>query len=154
MNDIGFRIIQLAGRGYCCSQILIFLALEAQGRENPDLMRAAAGLCLGVAGSGETCGIFTGAACLLALYGAKGADIEKVDEKLPLMYAELSEWFEQTVCGQFGGGSCKDIIGEEPRRPNPDRCGRLLLDAWHRVMGILMENSFDPAVPRSHEKYS
>jgi hypothetical protein len=154
MNDIGSRISQLTARGYCCSQILIFLALEAQGRENPELVRAAAGLCLGVAGSGETCGIFTGAACLLALYGAKGSDIEKVDDKLPLMFAELSEWFEQSVCGQYGGGSCRDIIGEETQRPSPDRCGHLLLDAWHRVLGILMENSFDPTVPPSHEKYS
>ncbi|WP_435548235.1 C-GCAxxG-C-C family protein [Desulfobacterium sp. N47] len=98
IDEIGFRLLQLAGRGYCCSQVLIILSLEAQGKKNPDLVRAMSGLCMGAAGSGNTCGIFTGAACILALYGAKGDDNEKENEKLPLMYSELSEWFEQTAC--------------------------------------------------------
>lgn len=121
MNDIGFRLIQLAGKGYCCSQILAILVLETQGRENPDLVRAMAGLCMGAENSGGVCGVFTGAACVLALYGAKGADSEQAADKLPLMYAELSEWFEQSACASFGGTSCKDIIGEDTRRAGPEQ---------------------------------
>jgi len=67
VKDVGFRIIQLAGKGYCCSQILMLLALEIQGRENPELVRAMAGLCMGTANSGGICGIFTGASCVMAL---------------------------------------------------------------------------------------
>jgi len=145
MNDIGFRTIQLAGKGYCCSQMLMLLALELQGRENPELVRAMAGLCMGAANSGGLCGIFTGAACVLALYGAKGADAEKEADKLPLMLAEMSEWFGQNTCRLYGGSACTDIVGEEARRPNPDRCGRLLVDTWRRVLEILLENGFDPA---------
>ena len=147
MNDIGFRIIQLAGKGYCCSQILMLLALEAQGRENPELVRAMAGLCMGAGNSGGVCGVFTGGACVLALFGAKGADPEKEADKLPLMLAELSEWFEQSACQSYGGVSCTDIIGEGSRRPDPDRCGRLLVDTWDRILEILVENGFDPANP-------
>jgi hypothetical protein len=147
MNDIGFRIIQLAGKGYCCSQMLAIMALEIQGRENPDLVRAMAGLCMGAGNSGGVCGVFTGAACVLALYGAKGADAENEADKLPLMYAELSEWFEQNACGSYGGTTCSDIIGEDSRRPSPDRCGRLLVDTWSRILEILLENGFDPANP-------
>ncbi len=146
MNDIGFRLIQLAGKGYCCSQILAILALEIQGRENPDLVRAMAGLCMGAGNSGGVCGVFTGAVCLLALYGAKGADSEKEADRLPLMYAELSEWFEQSACASFGGTTCKDIIGEDSRQPNPERCGRLLVDTWGRILEILVENGFDPSI--------
>jgi hypothetical protein len=146
MNNIGFRIIQLAGKGYCCSQILAILALETQGGENPDLVRAMAGLCMG-AGMGGVCGVFTGAVCVLALYGAKGADSEKAADKLPLMFAELSEWFEQSACASFGGTSCSDIIGEGSSRPNPERCGRLLVDTWGRILEILVENGFDPVNP-------
>ena len=147
MNDIGFRIIQLAGKGYCCSQILAILALDAQGRENPELVRALAGLCMGVGNTGGVCGVFTGAACVLSLYGAKGADAEQAADKLPLMYAELSEWFAQSACASYGGTSCADIIGEGSRRPDPDRCGRLLVDTWGRILEILVENGFDPANP-------
>jgi len=147
MNDIGFRIIQLAAKGYCCSQVLAIMALEIQGRENPDLVRAMAGLCMGAGNSGGICGVFTGAACVLALYGAKGADAEKAVDKFPLMLAELSEWFEQSACASFGGTSCSDIIGEGSRRPSPDRCGRLLVDTWGRILEILVENGFNPAGP-------
>jgi hypothetical protein len=147
MNNSSFRIIQLAAKGYCCSQIVMLLALETQGRENPEMVRAIAGLCMGAGNSGGICGIFTGAVCVLALYGAKGADTENETDKLPLMYAELSEWFEQSACGVYGGTSCTDIIGEDMPRPRPDRCGRLLVDTWSRVQDILLENGFDPANP-------
>lgn len=146
MNDIGFRLIQLAAKGYCCSQILAILALEAQGRENPDLVRAMAGLCMGAGNSGGICGVFTGASCVLALYGAKGIDTETAADKFPLMLAELGEWFKQSACASFGGTSCKDIIGEDTRRPDPNRCGQLLVDTWGRILQILVENGFDPSI--------
>ncbi len=144
MNDIGFRLIQLAGKGYCCSQILMLLALEIQGRENPDMVRAMSGLCMGPGNSGGICGVFTGAACVLALYGAKGADAEKEAVKLPLMFAELGEWFASRL---DSGISCTAIIGEDFPRPDPNLCGRLLMDTWGRILEILVENGFDPANP-------
>lgn len=146
MNDSTFRILQLAAKGYCCSQIMVKLALETQGRENPELVRAMSGLCIGVGNSGGICGVFSGAACVLALYGGKGTDTEKEADKLPLMYAELSEWFDQRATEAFGGTACKSIIGEESLRPRPDRCGALLVDTWKKVQEILVENGFDPVV--------
>ncbi|MFH2045912.1 MAG: DVU_1555 family C-GCAxxG-C-C protein [Pseudomonadota bacterium] len=139
IDETAFRILQLAGSGYCCSQVLIILALEAQGKTNSDLVRSMAGLCMGGAGSGNACGVFTGAACILALYGAKGEDSEKENEKLPLMYSELSEWFEQTARASYSGISCKDIIGEETSVPDPNLCGRLLVDTYNKVMEILLQ---------------
>ncbi|MGB5158489.1 C-GCAxxG-C-C family protein [Desulfobacterium sp. N47] len=147
IDEIGFRLLQLAGRGYCCSQVLIILALEAQGKTNPDLVRAMSGLCMGGAGSGNACGVFTGAACMLALYAGKGADNEKENEKLQLMYSELSEWFEHTACASYNGISCKDIIGEEASMPDPNLCGRLLTDSYNQVIQILVQNGFDPFAP-------
>lgn len=144
MDDLTIRMMQLAARGYCCSQILGWLALEAQGRRNPDLVRALSGLCLGVGNSGGTCGVLTGAACLLALYAGKGADEEQADERLPLMFAELTEWFSRTVGQTYGGIHCTDILGEEGRQPQPGRCGPILLDTYRRVLEILSEDGFDP----------
>ena len=66
-NDTILSILPLAQKGYCCSQIILLLGLEAQGAENPELIRAAAGLCHGIGGTRHTCGALTGASCLLAL---------------------------------------------------------------------------------------
>jgi hypothetical protein len=153
MSDQTLNVIRLAGRGYCCSQILLILALEAQGRTNRELVRAAGGLCMGVAESGGSCGILSGAACVLALYAGKGNDEEKTDERLSLMYTELTEWFEETVGKRYGGLTCTHILGEGPRRPAPGLCGQILVDTHKKVLNILSENGFDPAVPREHENF-
>ena len=151
MDDLTLQMMHLAGKGYCCSQILALLALEAQGRQNPDLVRALSGLCLGVGNSGGTCGVLSGAVCLLALYAGKGSDEERADEKLTLMLAELTEWFSETVGGTYGGITCTDILGEGERLPDSGRCGAILLSAYRQVLQILTENGFDPAVGRSEE---
>jgi hypothetical protein len=151
MDDLTIRIMQLSGKGYCCSQILVLLALEAQDRQNPDLVRALSGLCLGVGNSGGVCGVLTGAACLLALYAGKGSDEERADDKISLMFAELIEWFAGTVGQAYGGVTCADILGDGERQPDPGRCGVLLLDTYRRVLEILAENGFDPAEGRSEE---
>ena len=63
MNDEMIRMIQLAGQGFHCSQILLTMGLEAQGKSNPDLIRAMAGLAGGLGFSGDTCGALTGGSC-------------------------------------------------------------------------------------------
>ena len=148
MNDLLFELVPLAGKGYCCSQIMLLLALQRQGRQNPGLVRAMGGLCMGVGSSGGTCGVLTGAACLLALYAAKGTDDENEHERLPLMYAELNEWFQQEVGTPHGGTDCRDILGEDRRRPDPGICGRILAETYQRVTAILTENGLDPTAAR------
>ena len=41
MDDVTLHMLELKGKGFCCSQIILILALENQGRTNPDLVRAA-----------------------------------------------------------------------------------------------------------------
>ena len=43
-------------QGYCCSQLLLLLMLQAQDRQNPDLVRAMHGLCHGIGQSDGPCG--------------------------------------------------------------------------------------------------
>jgi hypothetical protein len=143
-DQIPFRMIQLRGNGYCCSQVLMILALVEQGKTNPDLVRSMAGLCHGVASSGGVCGVLTGAACILSLYGAKGSDEEQSEERLPLMLTQLVEWFTDEVSRTYGGIMCREILGDIPR-PDPDRCGNIAIETYGKVMQILVENGFDPA---------
>jgi len=64
-------LLELGAKGYSCAQMLVIGALRLMGRENPDLVRAVAGLAQGV-GCGELCGALSGGACLLSLYTGKG----------------------------------------------------------------------------------
>ena len=60
MNDTIFRMMRLKAQGFCCAQMLLVLALEAQGKTNADLVRSVGGLCFGINGNGEVCGALSG----------------------------------------------------------------------------------------------
>ncbi len=70
MADESFRIAELLLDGHTCGHILVKLALEAQGRDDPDLVRAMSGLALGM-GQGFNCGSLTAGCCVLGLYGGR-----------------------------------------------------------------------------------
>ncbi len=67
LDDRFFKIMLLHKQGYCCSQIMAILTLRNMGREDADVVRAMGGLCYGLGYSGDTCGVLSGGACILAL---------------------------------------------------------------------------------------
>lgn len=144
MNDLGFRMIALAGQGFFCSQILIILGLEAQGKSNPDLVRAMTSLAGGLGFSGDTCGALTGGACLLGLYAGRGApeEEEEEDEKLNLMIGQLVEWFTQVHSELYGGIHCTDILAEDPANQKV-RCPGIVMATYDKVTSLLLENGYD-----------
>ncbi|MDY0307076.1 MAG: DVU_1555 family C-GCAxxG-C-C protein [Desulfovibrio aminophilus] len=148
MSDILLDILPLAGKGYCCSQILGLLALRAQGRENPDLIRSLSGLCHGMGQSGGACGILSGGCCVLGLYLGKGSDDEAPLEQAELAVATFVDWFTERAVPQYGGITCAAILGDDGGKPDVSRCGQLLADAWARILLLLTEQGLDPAVPR------
>ncbi len=81
MNDTFFKMLGLSQSGFFCSQIMLIMALEAQGKENPDLVRAMSGLICGMGYKGKTCGALTGGACFLGLYTGKGTAEEMEDSR-------------------------------------------------------------------------
>ncbi len=151
MNDIETELLRLSAQGYCCSQILILLALRLQHRENPDLVRAVSGLCNGVGQGAGTCGVLTGAACVLGLYAGKGIDADSADDRLPLMLAELSDWFQQSACPGCPGIRCEDILGGPAQAPDLSRCGRLIAQAWNQILEILSAHGIDPMEPKEQD---
>ncbi len=142
MNDYDLDILNLARQGYCCSQIVLHLALDLQGQENPGLLRAMSGLCNGFSATKGACGALTGAACLLAFYAGKGTMSEEAHDRLPLMQSELAAWFEEYAATKFGGINCSDIVSDG--RPDTSVCGLLVGECYGRAMAILVENGFDP----------
>jgi len=168
MDDIAIRMMRLSGRGYCCSQILVLLALEGLGRSNRGLVRAMHGLCHGMGHSGEVCGVLSGGVCLLGYYAGKGGDDEPGHPTFPAMVQDLVEWFREDAGvdaatspddpGADAGADlrvrpspapckgirCSDILEQSGGRPDPARCGAILSRTYSKVLEILMNEGFDP----------
>ena len=136
------RVAGLAEQGLNCSQILIQLGLDEQGRDNPDLVRAIYALAHGAGFYGGTCGALTGAACFLALLAGDGSQGPDDPERLNLMLSELGDWFDRTYGTKYGGLSCQAIAGDEVGTPEiKQRCGMIVIKTYDRTMEILAENS-------------
>jgi C_GCAxxG_C_C family probable redox protein len=141
MNDDSFRVMEFAMKGYQCSQILMAMALEAQGKQNPDLLRAMSGL-LGGMGSGKTCGALTGGCSVLGLYGGQGTPDSIPDERLAAMLTEFVEWFETEYVQRYGSIECKEIVGDDMRN-KMTRCPRIVLESLARLKEILADYNYE-----------
>ena len=141
MTDESFRVAELALKGYKCSHILVQIGLDAQEKQNPDLLRAMSGLANGM-GDGLACGVLTGGCCLIGMYA--GMDGEGRDEhgRLPLMLEEYVEWFREEAGQHYGGIVCKIIMHDDPRLRN-ERCPSLILTAVLKAKEILEANGFE-----------
>ena len=142
MNEELFKIIELAGQGFLCSQILIMMGLEANGKSNPDLVRAMTGLAGGLGFCGKNCGALTGGACLISIYAGKGSSEEADDSRHNEMIAELVKWFEQEYSTKYGSINCKDILEDNPQNMN-ERCPDIVLRTFEKVKEILKKNGYD-----------
>jgi len=132
------RMIELSEKQYNCSQILMALFMEREGKQAPDLLRAMAGLGDGCGFFNETCGIMTGGACVLGFYGGKGADSEKESEYLLRMLEELNDWFTQETQNRFRGTRCKDIAGDLVGTPEVKQiCGGLIFETYNKINDIM-----------------
>lgn len=141
MDQTMLRMMELSGQGYYCSQILLTLALEAQGKTNDDLIRAVGGLANGCGFSGGSCGALTGAACLLSLYAGKGKDDEDQDESLTELLRDLGVWFSRTYGDRYGGITCEAIVGD--RTEMRQRCAAIVAETYAKTMELLAASGYD-----------
>lgn len=146
MDDIIFQLIRLKSKGYCCAQIVVILALEAQGKTNDDLVRSLGGLCYGVNWSGEICGALSGGACLISLYAGKGGEKEEASGLYLTMLGEFVRWFNESASEEYGGTRCNEIMKKYPDR---SICGQIVAETYGKCMDILVNHGFDPAVARN-----
>ncbi len=141
--------MELSYNGYYCSQILLMLGLECQGKSNPDLVRAMGGLANGCGFAGGPCGALTGGACLLTLYAGKGSDDECQDENLVHMLLDLGAWFTRTYGSRYGDTSCETIVGD--RSEMRQRCGAIVAETYAKVIELLIAGGYDIAAGKGTE---
>jgi len=118
------------------------MGLEAQGKANPDAVRAVSSLAGGIGSSGDICGAFTGGACLLGLYAGRGASDEEEDPRLNIMISELLDWFSTEQERRYGGIHCSEITEDDPQNM-PMRCPQIVAAVYRKVRTILDQHGFD-----------
>jgi L-cysteine desulfidase len=101
------------------------------------------GLAFGCGGGCGTCGVMTGASCMIALFAGKGSDEETASEQFMLMLSELTDWFSETYGSRHGGITCDAIVGDEGPRSAMSRCGQMVADTYKKAIEILMANDFE-----------
>lgn len=135
------RMAELARQGFHCSEVLLILGLESQGKTNPDLIKAISGLAGGVGFSADICGAVTGAACLIGLYAGRGSAEVDEDPRERIMIGELMEWFTEEQGKRYGGIHCRDIIGDDPRNVMT-RCPAVVGAVYRKVRTVLEEHGY------------
>jgi len=138
------RMIELKRQGFFCSQILMLMALDLQGRENAPLVRATHALAGGLGFTGETCGALTGGAVVLGMYAGKGKESDEDDPRLNFMVEDLVKWFKEGYGKDFGGIRCDDILTGVPNGTTT-RCPLMVAGTLQKVKELLVENGFDLA---------
>ncbi len=137
--DLFDRMLELSKEGFFCAQILLKLALESEGKDNPDLLRAMGGLNGGLGFSGNVCGALTGGCCLISYYAGKGEAEELEDQHCNAMIAELVRWFSEECVIDYGGNSCNIILDGNPGN-KMQRCPGIVEQVYLKAMDLLAQN--------------
>ncbi len=136
------RMRELAQEGYYCSQILMIMGLELQGKTNPDLIASMQGLAGGLGFSGELCGALSGGASLLGLYAGKQNPQDGENPLLRFMIEDLVKWFKQEYGEEFGGIRCEELLAGNSMN-QMTRCPLMVSGVFNQVKELLVENGFD-----------
>lgn len=134
MHPLLLEILPLVRQGYCCSQLLVLLALKFYERENPDWVDASRGLGFGIGQANGPCGLLTGGASVLAWMAAQKSKDLKVD---PLLN-DYALWFEELV-DPYGGVNCGTLTQGLTGQDKPSdllACGELLAACWEKILQI------------------
>ncbi|MCC3862884.1 C-GCAxxG-C-C family protein [Terrisporobacter petrolearius] len=141
MDELYMEMLELSSKGYYCSQILMKIILDLEGKENPDLIRAMGGLIGGLGFNQKICGAFTGGVCILGYFASKGEDEEIEDENLSIMTNELIEWFENEGSDNKGI-NCGEIL--DGNFDNKSKiCPNLVLNTFEKVVEILNKYGYE-----------
>ncbi|MDR2820377.1 MAG: C-GCAxxG-C-C family protein [Desulfovibrio sp.] len=148
MDPVMMELLPFVRQGYCCSQLLVLLMQQARDRQNPDLLRAAQGLCHGIGQSDGPCGLLTGGACALSLVAGKGADDEMPNRFLTPLLNDYAAWFYERTA-PYGGHNCVAVAAglgaarHEGGMPDPVACGALLTECWGKILELTQEYELD-----------
>ena len=133
------RMLQLSSQGFACAQIMMQLVLDAEGNDNPDLIRSMGALNNGMRDTGLTCGALTGGACVISYYAGQGQPDEVSDPSYDAMVQQLHGWFIDEMSSRYGGVSCPEMLGQGSR-DKMSVCPAVVEETFNKVLEILDEH--------------
>lgn len=148
MHPVMMEMLPLVRQGYCCSQILLLLVLQAQGAEAPACVRGLRGLCNGVGTSTGPCGLLTGGAFVLSYLVEHDTQSSATTPPLPVLLEEYVDWFTNHTAS-CGGQQCGQIMEGLQAAPQSHGCidaavcGQLLVDCWDTLLSIMESHGID-----------
>jgi len=131
------RVMRLSSEGLSCSQILMTMALEDRGCSSPELIQAMDGLAMGCGMGQASCGVLTGAACVLGLYAGADGPNRGPSPDLKPMLAQLHQWFVVAAEMPRGELSCQAVMGTEPSPMSMYKCAELVAKAYVKTTELL-----------------
>lgn len=133
------RMLQLSSQGFACAQIMMQLVLDAEKKENPDLIRTVGALNNGMRDTGLTCGALTGGACVISFYAGQGEPDEMPDPEYDRMVQELYNWFVKEMGPRYGGTTCPAVL-DNGNRSKLDVCPVVVEETFNKALEILDEH--------------
>ena len=128
MDDLDVRIGQLALEGRCCTQIMVQMALQDVGRDDPEMVQAVGALCLGLH-SGDCCGALSGGALAMGLLAQRPLE--------PALVTELAGWFRDT----YESTSCDTLLAGDPMA-RFTLCPTIVQATYEQALAILHTHGF------------
>ncbi|MDR2108586.1 MAG: C-GCAxxG-C-C family protein [Coriobacteriales bacterium] len=104
------RMLQLSHQGFACAQVMMQLVLDAEDKQDPDLIRSVGALNNGVRDNALLCGAFLGGACVISYYTGQGEPDEMADPACDELTQELYRWFVEEVAAPRGGTTCPQML--------------------------------------------
>lgn len=133
------RMLQLSSQGFACAQIMMQLVLDAEEKEDPDLIRTVGALNNGLRDCGLTCGALTGGACVISYYAGQGEPDEMPDPDYDAMTQQLYRWFVEEMGSRYGGITCPALLGEGTR-DKLEVCPTVVEETFNKALEILDEH--------------
>jgi len=121
------------------------MALSLSGQEDPGLIRALRGLCLGLGGAGCECGLLSGGAAVLSWLSRNSSEASMPDA----MVNDYARWFMERTehCGSRCDGITEFLArqqgsgNESPR--DMSLCSPLMRDCWQKIEMLCDEYGID-----------
>jgi len=141
MDDLS-KIRRFGEQGFYCSQVILLMGLEWQGKEDPALVRSMHALAGGIGFSGHNCGALIGGACLLGYFAGRGSTSEEEDDRLFLMLNELVDWFTRKYGVEYGGIDCENILSGG-KDQYVARCPGIVQSTLQKCKELLVEYGYE-----------
>lgn len=133
--DFEMVLLELKKKGIGgCSQVMMKLAMDLVGDDNPALIRAMSGLTGGMGDAGSACGVLTGGAAAIGYLAGRGEEGDIPHPQYKEIIKKYVDWFRDT----YGTDRCYDIIKGD-KEYSRQVCPGIIEAGYYKMVDLLEE---------------